>query len=172
MPRMCQRTWEACLECHSLGLLVECQSSNQLCFYFRLLKNRVPQWHPCLDMPGGHGKATWNVRGHAWNGGAATNYGSIFSWPSGKHAWNARGMRNISAVLVHGWVPKACWWETYLPRCSMIIASLTKSKYTKANLFQKSCMTLLSSAIPPFQGDGQMTKKCRPIRKQCGQIYF
>ena len=114
-------------------------------------------------MPGGHGKATWNVRGHAWNGGAATNYGSIFSSPHGKHAWNARGVRNISGVLVHGWVAKACRWETYLLRCSMITASLTKSKYTKANLFQKSCMTLLSSAIPPFRGDGQMTKNVQNI---------
>ena len=76
----------------------------------------------------------------------------FFSSPHGKHAWNARGVRNISGVLVHGWVPKACWWETYLPRCSMIAALLTKSRYTKVNLFQKSCMTILSYA--PISGDG------------------
>ena len=46
-------------------------------------------WQMCLNMPGGHGKATWNVRGH------------------GKHAWNARGMINMSGMLLHKWVPKA-----------------------------------------------------------------
>ena len=36
----------------------------------------------------------------------------------------------------------------------------TCSKDSKADLIQKLCMTLLSLAIPPFRGDGQMTKKC------------
>ena len=44
-----------------------------------------------------------------------------------------------------------------LPRCFMIAASWQN---TKADLIQKLCMTLLSLAIPPFRGDGQMTKKC------------
>ena len=52
-------------------------------------------------MPGGHRKATWNVRGHL------VELKPIMVLPHGKHAWNARGVRNMSGMLVHGWVPKA-----------------------------------------------------------------
>ena len=41
----CQKVWETCLWCHSLGMLVECQSSNQLWYYFS----------------SSHGKHAWNA---------------------------------------------------------------------------------------------------------------
>ena len=106
MPRMCQMVWEACLEYHSLGMLVECQSSNQLCSIFRLWKN--PQWHTCLEMPGGHRKPTCGMS-ESLPGMVVLQpiMVSILSSPHGKHAWNARDVSNMSGMLVHGWVSTA-----------------------------------------------------------------
>ena len=48
---------------------------------------------------------------------------------------------------------------TSFPYCSIIAASSTKSRHTKANLVQSMTDFILFN-YPPFWGDGQMTKKC------------
>ena len=64
--------------------------------------------------------------------------------------WNVR--QNVSYAVINASHGR----QTYL----VASWSLLHRQNTKADLIQKLCMTLLSLAIPPFRGDGQMTKKC------------
>ena len=66
-----------------------------------------------------------------------------------------------------GWIvcsvdvkPFQCCQTNLIPILFQDCCIVESKIYTKADLIQKLCMTLLSLAIPPFRGDGQMTKKC------------
>ena len=74
----------------------------------------MPEKQPIMFLFLGCGKTQSHTGIHAWTclegrgkapGMTESRPGMIV--PHGKHAWNARGMRNMSGMLVHGWVPKA-----------------------------------------------------------------